>query len=112
MIHHFFIEILISETSLLSIESMARALNLSLPIVLLKKLLIRFNVEKHLSFLEVVIGVVIKIFSNFEVSQKVVTKFRELINCKNSVKPLKQLKSGLAYNKANSARSLDLFSIR
>ena len=90
---------------------MARALNLSLPIVLLKKLLIRFNVEKHISLSEVVIGVVIKIFSNFEVSQKVVTKFRELINCKNSVKLLKQLKSGLAYNTANSAQSLHLFSI-
>ena len=85
---------------------MARALNLSLPIVLLKKLLIHFNVVS-----EVVIGVVIKIFSNFEVSQKVVTKFGELINCKNSVKFLKQLKSGLAYNTANSARSLHLFSI-
>ena len=89
---------------------MARALNLSLPIVLLKKLLIHFNVEKHLSLSEVVIGV-IKIFSNFEVSQKVVTKFRQLINCKTSVKLLKQLKSGLAYNIANSAWSLHLFSI-
>ena len=57
--------------SFFSIESIARALRRSCPIVFLRKVLILFKVEKHLSDSAVDIGVVMRILRRLTVSVNV-----------------------------------------
>ena len=54
-----------------SINIIARAVNFSFAMVLRKKVLILFKVEKHLSAPAVVIGVVIKMVNSLTVSENV-----------------------------------------
>ena len=54
-----------------SMESIARALSLSCAMVFLRKVFILFNVEKHLSDSDVVMGVVMRMFKRLTVSANV-----------------------------------------
>ena len=61
------LNLLIPDINLFSEDIIARADNLSFNMVAQRDVLILFRVEKHLSASELVIGVVINIFSNFTV---------------------------------------------
>ena len=83
-------------------ESIASAINLSFNMVLRRKVLILFNVEKLCLLSNVVMGVVIIILTNFVTSQNVSVKLRLINDCNDSVMPLKDSKSSRQYNSFNS----------
>ena len=79
---------LIPEINLYSEDIIASADNLSFIMVARKNVLILFRVEKHLSASELVIGVVIKIFSNLTVFGKVDCKFVSIKVCNKLIRLL------------------------
>lgn len=97
-----------SVTIALSIDNIAKADSLSVAIVLRRKVLILFKVEKHLSASAVVIGVVIRIFNNLTVSENADCKLLSFIILSRSMRFCDLHKSSLVYNTVSSVLSFSL----